>query len=210
MTRSTLLRTFLLATGLLLGLAGRDASAAAIYAYQGNLFSNISDDDPPAGTYTNAMRVEGEFELAAPLGANEPLTEIGAELVGWEFRDGRNTLTEANSTTVLFEIATDGSGMISEWNIFIEQDFPTGSVGELARRILTGNIVVPQDKGQVAECVNQPNCNFQLANSTDEAFRNVAPGDWLLVPEPATALLTTLGFATLAALRRPRPSGPRP
>ena len=90
------------------------ANASTVYTYTGNNFLGIIDNPAPAGSYTTSMSVTCSFTLQDPLLANLPLTDITADLLGFSFNDGRNTITNLNVTNIgTFLIATGATGNIT-------------------------------------------------------------------------------------------------
>jgi PEP-CTERM motif-containing protein len=187
-----------------------DAAALSIYQYTGNSYTLIINNTPPVGaTYTTAMNVSGSFELAAPLPANLPLTNIAGSLLSYAFDDGVHTLTDATSDLVgAFNVATDALGNISLWQITAQSGPPlplTGGPGDQRVVISTLSIV-----GQVFDTGLLQECPGGVAGScgsvrTDLGQTPSNPGTWALIPEPSTALLLGAGLAALAVrCRSPR------
>ena len=170
------------------------AQAATIYQYAGNNFDTITDNDPPAGTYTTSMNVSGSFTVGAPLGMMG-LADISASVLSWSFSDGRNTLTESNSTINLFDIAVGGSGQITAWTIDISE--PLGSnVGDQRAIIVTNS---SGDTGILSECTTQNNCGFNQA--IDLAAIESQPGSWTVIPIPAAVWLFGSALGLLGWLK---------
>ena len=110
-------------------------SGAATYVYQGSPYTSIITGT----TYNTSMRLAGSFTTAAPLPANMPATDIGplgSNLVqSWNFNDGVNTYTPANSYIVplaagsAFVVATDASGNVGIQLIGIFSPLPPHASG---------------------------------------------------------------------------------
>ena len=71
------------------------ARAVTVYTYTGNNFLGIINNTPPDGTYTTSMNVTGSFTLQNALSANLPFSNIIADVLGFSFSDGRNTITNS-------------------------------------------------------------------------------------------------------------------
>jgi hypothetical protein len=115
------LRTYAVAAlALLLTLGtGAPATAIAIYGYEANTYSNVSDDTPPAGSYnTTDQGVSGSFTLDDPLPTLMSRQSItGFPGFEFSFEDGcGNIIDSSNDWSGAFEIATT-SGQISGWLI---------------------------------------------------------------------------------------------
>jgi hypothetical protein len=132
-------------------------SAEVTYEYDGNTYTTIIDNTPPAATtYTTAMGVSGEVTVAAPLPASMPLTDISGEIVSFALDDGANTLTSSNATLLDgFSVATDAFGDIVEWQITAVSGPPlpsTGGPGDQRQVIQTSNGVSTFDRALLQEC----------------------------------------------------------
>ena len=88
-------------------------AAAATYAFSGGNFVTAT------GTYTNAMRVTGQFTVDAALAPNLPSTDITAQVTGYSFNDGVQTLMQTNSRPIVFTIGTDAAGNINTWGVTV-------------------------------------------------------------------------------------------
>ena len=103
-------KTFVILFVLLTSAFASLAQAAAVYTYSGNNFTNFI-----GGAYDISMSVTGSFEVATPLGANRSLAPIS--WTSFSFSDGIRTFDNTSSGLQQLEIATDGSGDVSEWII---------------------------------------------------------------------------------------------
>ena len=178
------------------------ANALTTYTYTGNVFDTIADETPPGGSYDNTMFVSGSFSLATPLVMDFLFGNITP--LAFSFTDGRNTLTNFNSTIVEFLVGTDSSGNIDEWGINVFVDFPSIVVGQQAKSISTSTIL-SSDKGEISEIFNVDSVG-SFAASSDSA-ENAVPGSWIrttiaAVPEPSSLLLFTSGLLGLPIVRR--------
>lgn len=81
------------------------------YTYTGDPYSSA---DPP---YAAGGSLTGSFELANPLPGFLPLSELTGLLVDFSFNDGVETRTLATSFVCDFNVATDGAGNITQWEI---------------------------------------------------------------------------------------------
>jgi hypothetical protein len=81
------------------------------YTYTGDLYTSLQ---PP---YAAGQRLTGSFTLSAPLPPFRPLGDLGPALVAMTFHDGVEGRGLANSFVCRFEVATDGAGAITQWDI---------------------------------------------------------------------------------------------
>jgi hypothetical protein len=81
------------------------------YTYTGNHFTQVS------GPYNTSMFVTAMVTLAAPLGANMPLTEVTP--IAFTLFDGVQTISSTNPdiTTQFFFFATNARGEITLWDV---------------------------------------------------------------------------------------------
>lgn len=172
-------------------MAGGPAAAATIYRYTGYPFTLIRDQTPPAGTYTTAMRVTGDFSIADSVAAAS-LVDVSDLVLSYDFFDGRQQLTPDNSSILEFKLAASGDGRITAWSI---------SVGTLGRSLIDtsryrdGNLDVWVDSG-----------SMRVGNTFDGGFVFGSPGTWTVVPGPGGAWLMATGvMGLLARLRRRKP-----
>lgn len=156
-------------------------SANAIYQYSGNLFDTFS------GTgYDSSMSIFGQFELAAPLGSNLPLTDITASIISYSFSDGLVTLTDGNSTIIHVQVATGGVGeIVGPWDFWVE------TPDHYLRTVADGDPF-----GAIDEAIN-----FLTSAGASVADNR---GTWSIVPEPSTAILLGWGCVGFAIARRDR------
>lgn len=174
-------------------------SANTIYQYVGETFETINDFTPPAGTYTTAMSVTGQVELAAALAPNLNLGDPG--VLSYSFYDGRSTLTQANSTIVI-GFGTDSQGAITEWIIRINAGDPNGDQEQIQTNFFDINdTIISVDNGQISICV-APNNGGCDQHQGDLGGVSNNPGTWAVVPEPSTALLFMSGLIGVAAWNR--------
>ena len=187
------------------------ANALVKYKYLGNPFDPALslDETPPPGSYDDTMFVNGVFAVAAPIVPLLPLTDISAAVLKYSFRDGRQTLTEANSDILSFLISTDSGGVPVSWSIFLFADFPTQSVGEEQRLISTNNLPDPNpflafvtDFGSIGTCNSVA---FSICDpftvTADIGANEFDPGTWA-IPEPSSLALIAVGIIMLGGLTR--------
>ena len=85
------------------------------YHYNGDPYSVA------AAPYALGGNLQGSLEVASPLPPFLPLTDISAAIVDYAFSDGVETRTLANSFTCSFEVATDGTGRITRWQVYLRR-----------------------------------------------------------------------------------------
>jgi len=168
---------------------------AATYGYLGNPFDNITDVDPPAGSYETSMSVTGSVVFADELASNLIFQDVTASVQSFSMTDGRLPIDTGNSSDFSFFLSTDGDGNIASWALFAQsQDFVAGlqQVHEIVTR--TGGSQF--DRGLIIVSEGPSEVGRDIAISGPDV------GSWSLVPEPGTALLLGMGLAALGARRR--------
>lgn len=85
------------------------------YTYQGSLFEIA----PPP--YSQNQRVVGTLSLPGPLPPWMPMRSIAPFLINFQFSDGVQTRTPANTAICRFEVSTDGAGHINNWSLSLRQ-----------------------------------------------------------------------------------------
>ena len=93
------------------------ASQPTLYRYTGDPYNTATSPYAVGGNLT------GQLVLANPLPAFLPLTDITPAIVGFAFADDVATRQLADSFLCSFEVATDGTGAISHWQIAL-REFP--------------------------------------------------------------------------------------
>ena len=107
------------------------AGASVTYSYVGRNFDRpIIDQHPPVGTFTDAMKITGTFELSNSIPPN--VTMFATSLVvSFSFFDGRNTISNSSAdlldTTFIF--STDTQGDLIAWRIGLIAGDPTLTFG---------------------------------------------------------------------------------
>jgi hypothetical protein len=98
------------------------ASQPATYTYTGAPFTFAL---PP---WTTGQRVTGTITTANPLPPFLPFGDIKPALVSLTFTDGIQTRTLNNSFICSFNVATDGAGNITRWEVLLrESPYTTGN-----------------------------------------------------------------------------------
>jgi hypothetical protein len=96
------------------------ASADTTYTYTGQPFVGFSGTDSCSGG-VGECSISGSFTMASPLGDNFAFSEITPP--SYSFTDGVNTITQLNTSLVVaFEVGTNASGDINQWEIQVLTD----------------------------------------------------------------------------------------
>ncbi len=190
-----------------LGMTSSPAKALAIYSYTGNNFNEITNDNPPAGSYDTTMSVTGSFTVVAPLLNLSASTDISALVLSFSFNDGRQTLDHTNTSTAGFFLSTDVNGLPLIWGIELAINYPFPAL-IYNRTIITSNSGLPVDFGVIRICdpasLTPDPCLGTFTHDVGKVLSD--PGVWTVtsVPEPSTLLLFGVGLAGLAGIRRRR------
>jgi len=174
---------------ILAALPSTSALADTVYTYTGNHFTHAD-----ALYFTTTERVSGSFTLSSPLAPNMSLTAITP--VQFSFSDGRATFTNATTLPPEFDVATDSTGNIAYWLIYLYNRDNTNDV----RTFNTGELV---DDAGVAYV------NLQGSQYGSYVYND--PGTWTVfttdspspVPEPSSLLMLASGaIGGLGVFRR--------
>lgn len=179
-----------------------NAQAVAIYAYTGTTFTNITDNNPPSGTYDTTMKISGSFQVDTAFGPMA-VTDITGLITAFSFFDGRNLLTEANAEIATASISIDGSGNILNWTLFFSTPLPDPRfVGDELWSISTNNLI---DNAAVTVCMAVALAGNCSVAQQDGGSTIVAPGTWTTltaVPVPAAAWLFASALSFIGWLKR--------
>ena len=188
---------------------------ATTYTYTGNNFqaSEITDNTPPAGTYTTSESVSGSFTVPTPLAGN---FSGFISPTSFSFFDGRNTITNSNANlTSSFNVTTNASGAIVQWAVFVQITPLPLVVGSLIDMIATAFEIGlnPTDQASITFCAVLP-CPTGSGSQKDFAANFGTPGVWssnaTAVPLPTALPLFATGLAGLGLLgwRRKKKAAP--
>jgi hypothetical protein len=162
------------------------------YTYTGVPYATTSNDDPPPGFYTTAMRVAGFITLQDAIAAN---TDTGTffgdapEVLAFSFNDGRFSYRKGEVIPfgAGFSLVTNASGDISAWRVNIFSELP-------APGFSSAQFTASSDCGVASACDSAS--ATAIATGLDSA-QSFAPGTWTVasVPEPGIAALFVVGIA---------------
>lgn len=205
LTLSRRRRIFLLRPSCILGLlvyatlCGPIAHASEVYAYKGFDYTGAS------GIYTTNEYIFGDFTTATRLPPN--LSDFAITPLTFAFGDGFFALTDTNATIAFFRVTTDSYGTVTAANIQVDTDVSQTTVcspGPYCSPLveIIGAITIDGTQGDNTEGM------LVLMSFGDTLIMgnagNNAPGRWgpqfdpPSVPEPASAVLTSLALLALA------------
>lgn len=160
------------------------AAAQAIYGYAGNNFEamNITDEDPPAGTYDTSMQVTGAVTFASPLAPNLVFGDVTADVIAFVLDDGRGSIRDSDPTTTDFSffVGTDATGVIVSWAIFAEAQEDLGGQVVQTHQIVSRTGGAALDRGIIL--VDDLSGMGSVRLGTDIAFTGT-PTSWALLEE---------------------------
>lgn len=147
-----------------------------VYTYLGNTYTAV---EPP---YTFTDQLAGSFQLAVPLPAALPLTELAHAVQSYSFDDGAEVRNDSNSEICSFQLATDLAGHIKQWEISIrEVPFTTG-VGQHSISTSSLSDMVGVGPAGVVACDNlvlSPTANVSDPGSWSDSLPPGSPTDYL-------------------------------
>jgi hypothetical protein len=177
---------------LLCGLAASIMHAGITYTYTGDPLSA----DPPNtfAPFTTSDSVTGSFTVAAALGASLPLTDITSTVLAFSFSDVLNTFSSSSTlTNEVFEAATDPTGAIDEWEVYLVSGPGFGILS--CSEANTSTCLGPGwGLGEGDEAFSSPGVG--LAEFPDN-------GTWAsaTTPEPSSAVLLLVGLFLIYSAR---------
>lgn len=152
------------------------------YTYTGNDFVAV------VGSYTTSDFVSGYFTLAAPLPDNLAFSNNNVSPTAYSFSDGVQTFSSVSPpTNVTFDIATDASGNIIQWDINLGTGPP-----------MDNSVSTDSTSSDVGEQISAGNFGENIGD----------PGTWTAMtatasaPEPEGLGLFTIGGIALCLVRR--------
>jgi hypothetical protein len=199
-------RTFVLTLGLLLGTA-MPSSAATVYTYTGNNFNQL-DNTASATTgvaFTNTDHVSGSFTLASALAANQSFAAITA--LDFSFTNGQHVFTPGNTNNAnsYIRLATNGTGLITFWDVSLFDFIGAPPDLTLAKVYSTWfpGVGSGQDGGSQAVC--SATCGSVVAVTGGQI--GLSPGVWTVetvsaVPEPQEWAMMLAGLGVVSAIAR--------
>ncbi len=159
-------------------LAASSLAYAATYTYTGPAYPSGSIS---GSSFTPAMNISGQFTTSAPLPSSATV-QLGSLATSWDFFDGVNHFTNANSIQLyndpaLFQVTTDASGTIISYTIAFQNPLPTNTVNQPMNLIF-----VNATQRQVyigATCVSLSGAICNNASSSSNGVNDfTAGGSW--------------------------------
>ncbi len=151
------------------------AWADTTYTYTGNDFTTA------VSPFTTSDSVSGSFTVASPFGDDSTYDNFTP--ISFSFTDGQQAVTNLNASTQSFDVSTNASGEVDQWNltVFDSTSFIT------TQSYASGKVT---DFGGLADIGYGTNSN--------------TPGTWMMqtsvTPEPSSLLLLATGLLGLAGL----------
>lgn len=174
--------------------------ASTTYQFTGNNYTSITDNDPPTGMYTTGMNISGSFTVPVALDMTTD-GDISSLVTAYSFNDGRFTLTESNSSIFRFEVEVDVASNISTWSILV--DTPGVAMGDVFSSVLVDSSLDSTFAGicPVAICGRDDLHTLEFDTAISDS-----PGNWSVVPIPASAWLFYSGLLGLIGIARRKKS----
>ncbi|MGC9199247.1 MAG: PEP-CTERM sorting domain-containing protein [Acidobacteriaceae bacterium] len=151
------------------------ARADTTYTYTGNDFTNAV---PP---FTTNYSVSGSFTVASPFGDDSTYKNFTP--ISFIFTDGQQAVTNLNASSESFDVSTNASGEVDQWDLTIFDSTSFISTQSYASSKVT-------DFGGLADSGYGTNSN--------------TPGTWTMqtsvAPEPTSLLLLGTALLGLAGL----------
>jgi hypothetical protein len=185
------------------------ATATVYYQYQGDSFNNFQNETPPAGSYDPTDRVAGWVGLSAAIPPSCSNCSFTAQVVSFEFSDGRFTIDAQSSSGFDFDaVSTDASGNLVSWRFAARLGAFGGGFGSQFVEVTTERVQAfsALDSGFVSECVNPSGC-APPCPGCDQSDAGGRSSFFTQFPEPnrgASLLAGVVALAGLAARRRQR------
>jgi hypothetical protein len=164
--------------------------ADTIYTYTGDPFTGFSSPSP----YTTSDFVSGSFTLSTPLAAN--LSDYTITPTSFDFSDGVNTATPADTWALGFTVSTDANGNITQWAIGFGLGTSLVPAGQFQTADL-GSIV-----GDFANDFIGPSGDEYAGNSVAGTRTESTTTDPPATPEPSTITLLGTGLLGLFGIAR--------
>lgn len=170
-------------------------NASVIYTYTGNNYTDIFGS---VSTYDTTMNIQGSLELNSLLASN--LINSIVTPLSFNFTDGVNTFTDANSGTAFFSFTTDSLSNITSWAIDLDIPYPSPTVVGDLKPFLSSYSGF--DSVQTLTCVTVTDGVCALGTSFSWAQNMITPGVWTVVPVPAAVWLFGSGLIGLVGVAR--------
>lgn len=159
-------------------------AASTTYTYTGNAFQAVF-----GGSYTTSDFVSGFFTVASPLADNLVFSNQNVTPISYSFTDGVQTFDSTSPpTNVTFDIGTDASGTITQWDINLGTGPP-----------LDDSVSTNSSSGDAGQMLSAGAFGDNLGNPGTFVMSG---GSGSPTPEPANLGLFGLGLVAIGIIRR--------
>ena len=164
------------------------------YDYTGNTYSFTQGP-----SYDMTMNLIGSFTTAEPLPASMAFTDITHTVTGFDYFDGVQTRTMADSWGWVFAVETDANGDIFRWLINLQEEPEATTVGEIRHRMDSfsfenSGLLDSGDQGGTGHCTDVIGGTCTTWILDDYGAAGFDPGGWTTTVTSLTNPIPTLSL----------------